>query len=149
MGGTDDPSNIVELTIEEHAEAHRKLFEEHGRWQDELAWKGLAKMISKEEIIRIQITNGAKNAVKARMKNSTFEQRSKAAKKGGYANYKKNKEKVDATLRANAQRGKELGLGGHPPGKWIWITNGSESKKVLKENNIPDGWKRGRHKRTK
>ena len=43
MGGTDDPSNLVELTVEEHAEAHRKLFEEHGRWQDELAWKGLAK----------------------------------------------------------------------------------------------------------
>ena len=27
MGGTDDPSNLIELTIEEHAEAHRKLFE--------------------------------------------------------------------------------------------------------------------------
>ena len=48
MGGTDDPSNLVELTIEEHAEAHRKLFEEPGRWQDELAWKGLAKIIGKQ-----------------------------------------------------------------------------------------------------
>ena len=72
MGGTDDPSNIIELTIEEHAEAHRKLFEEHGRWQDELAWKGLAKMISREEIIRIQITNGAKNAGKKRMSSMTL-----------------------------------------------------------------------------
>ena len=26
MGGTDDPDNIVELTVEEHAEAHRKLY---------------------------------------------------------------------------------------------------------------------------
>ena len=26
-GGTNDPSNIVELTPEEHAEAHRKLYE--------------------------------------------------------------------------------------------------------------------------
>ena len=24
MGGTDDPSNLIELTIEEHAEAHRR-----------------------------------------------------------------------------------------------------------------------------
>jgi hypothetical protein len=50
-GGTDDPSNIVKLTVEEHAEAHRRLFEQYGRWQDELAWKGLTKMIGKEEII--------------------------------------------------------------------------------------------------
>lgn len=50
-GGTDDPSNIVYLTIEEHAEAHRILFEQHGRWQDELAWKGLSGQIGKEEII--------------------------------------------------------------------------------------------------
>lgn len=42
MGGTDDPDNLVELSIPEHAEAHRKLFEEHGRWQDEIAWKVLS-----------------------------------------------------------------------------------------------------------
>ena len=51
-GGTDNPENIVELTIEEHAEAHRKLYEEHGRWQDELAWKGLSGQIGKDELIQ-------------------------------------------------------------------------------------------------
>ena len=51
MGGTDDPSNLVELTIEEHAEAHRILFEQHGRKEDELAWKGLAGIIGKEELL--------------------------------------------------------------------------------------------------
>jgi hypothetical protein len=51
-GGTDDPSNIVELTIEEHAEAHRLLFEQYGRWQDEVAWKALAGMIGREEILK-------------------------------------------------------------------------------------------------
>ena len=30
MGGTDDPSNLIKLTIEEHAEAHKKLWEKHG-----------------------------------------------------------------------------------------------------------------------
>ena len=49
MGGTDDPSNIVELTVEEHAEAHRKLFEQYGHWQDELAWKGLAGIVPRKE----------------------------------------------------------------------------------------------------
>jgi len=48
-GGTDDPSNLIYLTVEEHAEAHKKLWEEHGRWQDELAWKGLSKFITHDE----------------------------------------------------------------------------------------------------
>ena len=51
QGGTDDPSNLIELTIEEHAKAHRKLYQEHGRWQDKIAWRGLAGMITREEII--------------------------------------------------------------------------------------------------
>lgn len=54
MGGTDDPSNIVELTVEEHAEAHRQLYERYGNWQDYLAWKGLSGRIGKEEIIRLK-----------------------------------------------------------------------------------------------
>jgi hypothetical protein len=41
LGGTDDPSNLTELTIAEHAEAHRILYEQHGHWQDYVAWQGL------------------------------------------------------------------------------------------------------------
>lgn len=48
-GGTDDPSNLILLTIEEHAEAHRKLYEEHGRWQDYVAWQTLTSNITEEE----------------------------------------------------------------------------------------------------
>ena len=49
-GGTDDPSNLVKLTIEEHAEAHRKLFETYGRKEDYIAWKGLSGQWTKAEI---------------------------------------------------------------------------------------------------
>jgi len=51
-GGTDDESNLVELTIKEHADAHKKLYDEYGRPEDKLAWQCLAGMLSKEEIIR-------------------------------------------------------------------------------------------------
>ena len=51
-GGTDDPSNLMELTVEEHAEAHRILYEKYGRLQDKMAWLGLEGRIGKEEIIR-------------------------------------------------------------------------------------------------
>jgi hypothetical protein len=50
-GGTDDPSNIVELTIEQHAEEHRKLYEEYGRIQDKVAWLGLAKLAPYSELV--------------------------------------------------------------------------------------------------
>jgi hypothetical protein len=50
MGGTDEATNLVELTIDEHAEAHRKLYEEHGKWQDYIAWKSLAGIIHTSEV---------------------------------------------------------------------------------------------------
>lgn len=51
QGGTDDPTNLVELTIEEHAEAHRLLYEQHGHLQDKLAWLGLKGLITSAEIV--------------------------------------------------------------------------------------------------
>lgn len=33
-GGTDDDDNLILLTIPEHAQAHLKLYQEHGRPQD-------------------------------------------------------------------------------------------------------------------
>lgn len=52
MGGTDDPDNLIELTVEQHAEAHRLLFEQHGHWQDYCAWQSLSGRMGKEEILR-------------------------------------------------------------------------------------------------
>ena len=57
MGGTNDPSNLIELTVEEHAEAHRKLYEEYRRPQDKRAWLGLAKIMTGEEIIKEILTS--------------------------------------------------------------------------------------------
>ena len=48
-GGSDDPSNLVHLTVEEHAEAHKKLWEQYGRWQDKIAWQTLSGQISIQE----------------------------------------------------------------------------------------------------
>src|ERR1017187_2918828 len=57
MGGSNDSSNLIELTIEQHAEAHRILFEKYGHWQDELAWKGLAGLIPHEEAAKMASRN--------------------------------------------------------------------------------------------
>jgi len=50
-GGTDDPDNLIELSIEEHAEAHRLLYKQYGRVQDKRAWMGLSKIMTGREII--------------------------------------------------------------------------------------------------
>jgi len=49
MGGSDDPSNLISLTVEEHAEEHKKLWEKYGHWQDKIAWKTLSGQISVQE----------------------------------------------------------------------------------------------------
>jgi hypothetical protein len=51
-GGTDHPDNIARLTVEEHVEAHRKLYEKYGRWQDRVAYEGLLGFKGKEQIIK-------------------------------------------------------------------------------------------------
>lgn len=54
MGGTDDSSNLIELTVEEHALAHLRLYEQHGHWQDKVAYEGLMGRIGQEEILRLK-----------------------------------------------------------------------------------------------
>jgi hypothetical protein len=61
MGGTDDSDNLVELTIEEHAEAHKILYEKFGKIEDYWAWKGLSGQIGKEQLLReINVYHGRK-----------------------------------------------------------------------------------------
>ncbi len=59
-GGDDSPRNLIELTIDEHALAHKKLFEEYGRWQDRVAWLSLMGIMQNEERIYEIISNSNK-----------------------------------------------------------------------------------------
>lgn len=51
MGGTDDPSNIVRLTIEEHALAHKELYRKYQKYEDFLAWKMLEGQMNNQEYL--------------------------------------------------------------------------------------------------
>ena len=136
MGGSDNIENIIELTIEQHAEAHRILWKEHGKLEDWLAFQGLAKMIGKEEILKELLSLAGKKGGAAG-KGVTGNR-----KNGAIVNWNKNKDKILKTLRDN---GSKYGhLGGIPHDKFIWITNDKEVKKVLKSETIPNGWRRGR-----
>ena len=52
MGGTDDRDNLIELTPKQHALAHKKLYEKHGKWQDLFAYKALSGRLKNEDIHR-------------------------------------------------------------------------------------------------
>ena len=60
MGGTDDPSNLVELTVEEHAQAHLTLYEEYGNELDRVAYEALSGMIGSEEVIHQVLSESGK-----------------------------------------------------------------------------------------
>lgn len=49
MGGTDDPENLIKLTVSDHALAHKSLYELHGKIEDFIAWKALSGQISMSE----------------------------------------------------------------------------------------------------
>lgn len=49
MGGTDDPGNLMEVSVEEHAELHFDLYTKYGKWQDWVAFHCLSGQIDNEE----------------------------------------------------------------------------------------------------
>ena len=50
-GGSNDPSNLVYLSVADHAAAHKKLYEEHGSKWDYIAWKSRTSQIGRDEIM--------------------------------------------------------------------------------------------------
>ena len=123
MGGTDEKENLIELTVEEHAEAHKKLWEEYGFHQDYLAWQGLAGLMTKQEIVKIQL--------------------SEAGKLGALHNYKRKgmKYKSNPNTIHKPHKG-TTGL------KWYHNPENVLEKCCLRDDQeIPKGWVRGQGKK--
>jgi hypothetical protein len=92
MGGTDDTENLIELTIEEHADAHRILFEKYGKIEDYWAWKGLSGQIGKEEILREICKNNGKKVYENKLGifSMSKDERKEFCSKGGKTSGQKN-----------------------------------------------------------
>lgn len=56
MGGSNDPSNLIELSIEEHALAHKKLYEKYGKLEDKIAWLCLSGKTEEGERLRKELS---------------------------------------------------------------------------------------------
>lgn len=47
-GGSNSKNNLIELSIDEHAEAHKILWETYGKWQDYCAWQLLSNQMTRD-----------------------------------------------------------------------------------------------------
>lgn len=169
MGGSDDPSNLIELTREEHAKEHLKLYEKYGKKEDLGAYYLLSGQTDEGMRIRASLggkVQGSKNTDSGHMKN--------IQKLGASAGGKRSSE-VCRELKTNAffnphLRSEIAKLGGKAQGKinansghlkriaqlpnkrnlgMIWITNGIENRMIDEKDTIRDGWRKGKTQKRK
>lgn len=102
MGGSDDPSNLVEVTIEEHANLHKQLWEELDNEEDRIAWLCLSGQITNAEAIILAIKK-ANTGRKASLETRKRMSESRKGEKNGFFGKKHSNE--------NKKRIKEARLG--------------------------------------
>lgn len=142
MGGTDHPFNLINLTIEEHAEAHRILFEEHGRWQDEIAWKTLSGQISNAEAIKLAQSLGNLNKTISEETRKKMSDSKKGTKLSEETRKKMSIGRKGNPCPANRKKKEQLGKDNFMYGK-KWYNNGVKES-PFRDDEVPDGWLRGR-----
>ena len=141
-GGTNDPSNLVQLTVEEHAEAHRKLYEEHGRSGDLIAWKALSGNYSKDEFHREAHSDRMK-IENPMFKDSARKKISENMKKHNPMKDPKTKEKHLEKMRSPERAAKlsNAKMGNKNVRGKSWYNDGEKTGMFFE---CPKGWTRGR-----
>jgi hypothetical protein len=144
-GGTDDPSNLVEVTVTQHAMFHYCNWRLWGEKYDWLAWRGLTGEIGKEELVRQARLEGSIRGLK------------KAHSRGSTPARKKHAQRIQPlAMRAalapesRSKRINSFKAIGHQQGQsnsqygTMWVTNGETNKKIKKSEPIPEGYSPGR-----
>lgn len=142
-GGSDDESNIALLTVEQHAQAHKELFETYGREEDRIAWLGLSGIIGREDVVRQAQRLGGKNASGER--NPWLNRKTSANWQVSKDNQLKAQEAASSPA-AIAKKKSTYSKIGHQQkelnsafGTSIY-RDAAGNKKRFKRNQQPDGW---------
>jgi hypothetical protein len=144
-GGTDDPTNLVEVTVTQHAMFHYCNWRLWGEKYDWLAWRGLTGEIGKEELVRQARIEGLRKGRKIALAKGHSEAQIKHAQKIQPIG-------IQAALapESRAKRINSFKAIGHQQGQsnsqygTMWITNGETNKKIKKNESIPEGYYPGR-----
>tara|TARA_B100000809_G_C14617182_1_gene343439 strand:+ start:40 stop:492 length:453 start_codon:yes stop_codon:yes gene_type:complete len=141
MGGSNDPSNIARITVEEHIEAHRKLYKEHGNWQDLAAINRLTNggeplFGEKNPMKQPEVIAKHKKAMRKAADAGTW-----SGSNNGFYGRKHTTatKKLLGEKNAIHQAGKSNSQYGT-----MWINNGVISKKMKNTEPLPEGWVKGR-----
>ena len=71
-GGTDDPSNLIEVSVTQHAIFHYCEWRLHGRWEDKCAWQVLANNVKHPLHVKgRKLTDTQRKYISERMKGNT------------------------------------------------------------------------------
>lgn len=144
-GGSNDKSNLVTVSVTQHAMFHFCNWQLWGDKRDWLAWRGLIGEIGKEEIVhQLRLEGLRKGRAKSIVIGSTPARAANARKHQPKAveaaRSETSKQKRQATFKAishqQGERNSQFGT--------CWITDGITSIKVDRNAPIPDGWRRGR-----
>jgi len=165
MGGSDDPSNLTELTRKEHAEAHMKLYEQYGKKEDLGAYYLLTGQTDEAAKICSSLGGLVQGKINAENGHMTRIQKLAdpvaAGKKGGATTMLRGKgafgdpaERLKSCIKGGQLQGKRNAESGHlkriaqlpntrNKGK-IWITNGVTNRMIMSTEDIPNGYKKGK-----
>lgn len=137
MGGSDDPSNLIELTIEEHAQAHFDLWKKFGCIEDKISWECLSgRNLSEEERIILAKSGFEKFLLD---ESKVIEWKNKISKSlTGKIQSKETKSKRSEALKLAYKEGRKK-----------VVVNSDDARKRYYENNISQLMSEGRKKSKK
>jgi hypothetical protein len=104
MGGTNDPENLVEVTIEQHAALHKQLWEDLGYWQDEIAWKTLSGQITRAEAIKMIQSRPKSEETKQKMRKPKSEEHKRNMRQPRTEEHKRNISKSKIGKKAKGRQ---------------------------------------------
>lgn len=64
MGGSDEPGNLIEVTVTQHSMWHFCNYQLWGNWEDYLAYRALSGQIRGQDVIKYKLKMGGKKAKK-------------------------------------------------------------------------------------
>ncbi len=148
LGGTNENSNLVELTPREHLICHRLLVKIYpNNISLHRAYNAMgtrcnfsSKLFAKTRKYISEYQTGTKLSEETKQKMSKTR---KGVLKSEETKRKMSKPKTEETKRKMSLAQKGNTKGSKNKGTFFWINNGVVGKRVSSEEKIPEGWKRG------
>jgi len=137
QGGTNESSNLIEVTVEEHALIHYNRWQLDGNEYDRIAWLALTKQIGKEEAHRMAQSEAGKKNKGKHPKNKALFKKGQNKGKTYEELYGEEKTKELKEKRKQATLSNKAFKKGHAPNKTSFKKGHAPNKTSFKKGCIP------------